>query len=80
LFPRVERLYVLLPEPEVCLRRAAGHYASLEEAHIKVRAYRQAVEACAPAHTPTTVEVDSRITVEEICARIEREIPGGRNL
>jgi energy-coupling factor transporter ATP-binding protein EcfA2 len=43
-FPVIDRVYVLLPDPNLCFERSGGQYKNLSDAYIRVDSYKEAVK------------------------------------
>jgi hypothetical protein len=73
-FPPIERLYFLLPEPQLCWERADGHYKSVEEAAWKIEAYRRVVAQLAKRQVVQVIEITPALAITDVAARIFADI------
>jgi hypothetical protein len=73
-FPPIERLYFLLPKPQLCWERADGHYKSVEEAAWKIEAYRRAAAQLAKRQVVQVIEITPALAITDVAARIFADI------
>ena len=65
-FPRVNRMFVLLPDAELCFTRSNGQYKNLEAAENKIRAYKAAIESLSKRSFVYPIQIDKSMTVEDV--------------
>lgn len=66
LFPEIDRIYVLLPHPELCFKRSGGQYSEIEDAIIRVESYRQVVLKAGPDSRLLEIPVDWKHSIHDI--------------
>ncbi|MBF0233904.1 MAG: hypothetical protein HQK65_12825 [Desulfamplus sp.] len=71
-FPGVNRVYVLLPYPELCFKRSGGQYQNLDEARIRIETYRRT--AAQDNNMFMAINIDHNHTVEDICKIVLADI------
>ncbi|MCC5808668.1 MAG: hypothetical protein JJU00_20240 [Opitutales bacterium] len=69
-FPRIDCVYILLPEPEIAFTRSKGQYKTVLEAEIRRIAYERAAKSWAKRQKIVILEVFSQTTVEELSQSI----------
>ena len=78
-FPSVDKLFVLLPEPELCFRRARGQYKDIKSAVRKFEAYVTAIKAYRNTkQSVIPVYVKPGRSIQNICGEILRNIDYGK--
>lgn len=70
-FPKIDGIFVLLPEINLCCERSRGQYMSNKHAENRIEAYRQAANAYARhANAVFPIEITASKTVEAVCREI----------
>lgn len=75
-FPRLNHVFILLPTPELCFDRAGGQYKHVEDALMRIEAYRKAVQEW-KYHEDyfTLIEITSEVDLPKIKQIIINNLP-----
>lgn len=69
-FPVIDHVIILLPEAELCFKRANGFYKSIMAAHNKVSAYRALSEQYKFKQPLTVIEITPSLTIDDVCNQV----------
>ncbi len=76
-FPRVDKMFVLLPDAGLCLMRANGQYKNLKAAENRICAYKAAIDTISKNNHVYPIHIDRNMSIEDIGILIIKEIDSG---
>lgn len=66
-FPIIDAVFVLLPTKEDCFKRSGGQYVSLDDAELRIEAYRLALIDLSADSQYHEVELSPNTDIEDVC-------------
>lgn len=74
IFIRIDRIYILLPDPELSFVRASGQYEKIEDAVYKMESYKMSAKRYSKLHNLQEVFVGEKDSIERIVSYLLDDI------